>query len=121
MAYLCWYTKFRGDESDRAQAKAGRKFVAELISQNPASSAPKACVFVDGRTELSRAKCTRNEPLMMPNCSSASPVAALRADGGIEAFGSFIHTYKFDEIGGRGGTRPALQKLMISFQELKRC
>ena len=95
--------KFRGGDEDRDVDRDSADFISELRSRIPASFAPKGnlFVFVDEahRTQSGRMHRAMKELLPGALFIGFTGTPLLKADKAtsIETFGSFIHTYKFDE------------------------
>jgi type I restriction enzyme R subunit len=95
--------KFRGSESDAARDEAGGDFISELRANLPKGFAAKGnfFVFVDEAHRTQSGKMHEAMKQLLPGAMfigfTGTPL--LRADKAtsIETFGSFIHTYKFDE------------------------
>jgi len=95
--------KFRGSEDERARDDADRDFIEELRSKIPRDFSPKGnlFVFVDEAHRTQSGKMHEAMKELLPGAMfigfTGTPL--LRADKttSIETFGSFIHTYKFDE------------------------
>lgn len=95
--------KFRGGDEDKDVDRGSEDFISELRSRIPAGFAPKGnlFVFVDEahRTQSGRMHRAMKELLPGAMFIGFTGTPLLKADKAtsIEAFGSFIHTYKFDE------------------------
>jgi type I restriction enzyme, R subunit len=95
--------KFRGSEDERARDDAERDFIAELRAKIPRNFSPKGnlFVFVDEahRTQSGKMHEAMKELLPEAVFIGFTGTPLLRADKttSIERFGSFIHTYRFDE------------------------
>ncbi|MHB1342764.1 MAG: type I restriction endonuclease subunit R [Thermoleophilia bacterium] len=95
--------KFRGGDEDVELDAAQDDFIAELNSRVPAgfSARGNIFVFVDEAHRTQSGRMHRAMKQLLPNAVfigfTGTPL--LRADKAtsIETFGSFIHTYKFDE------------------------
>lgn len=95
--------KFRGGDEDAELDTVQDEFIAELNSKIPAGFNAKGnlFVFVDEAHRTQTGKMHRAMKKLLPNAMfigfTGTPL--LRADKAtsIETFGSFIHTYKFDE------------------------
>jgi len=95
--------KFRGSDEDAELDAAQDDFIAELNSKIPAGFSAKGdiFVFVDEAHRTQSGRMHRAMKRLLPNAVfigfTGTPL--LRADKAtsIETFGSFIHTYKFDE------------------------
>ncbi|OZB87933.1 MAG: restriction endonuclease subunit R, partial [Microbacterium sp. 14-71-5] len=95
--------KFRGSDDDKEVDEVGDTYIAELRSRVPAGFAPKGnlFVFVDEahRTQSGRMHKAMKE--LMPGAMfigfTGTPLLKADKATSIETFGSFIHTYKFDE------------------------
>lgn len=98
--------KFRGDdgtEDDGDDDEAGDEFIKELNSRLPQGFSPKGnlFVFVDEAHRTQSGKLHRAMKALMPNAMfigfTGTPLLKADKMTSIETFGSFIHTYKFDE------------------------
>jgi len=95
--------KFRGGDDDRDLDEAGEEFMAELRTRVPPGFSPKGnlFVFIDEAHRTQSGKMHHAMKALLPGATfigfTGTPL--LRADRAtsIETFGSFIHTYKFDE------------------------
>src|SRR5664280_759711 len=95
--------KFRGSDSESARDEAEGEFIRELRSNVPRDFSAKGnvFVFVDEAHRTQSGKMHDAMKLLLPGAVfigfTGTPL--LRADKAtsIETFGSFIHTYKFDE------------------------
>jgi len=90
--------KFRGDDEEGSD-----DFIAELTSRLPSGFAPKGnvFVFVDEAHRTQSGKLHRAMKALMPHAMfigfTGTPLLKADKMTSIETFGSFIHTYKFDE------------------------
>lgn len=95
--------KFRGSEDEEDRDDAGRSFIAELQAKVPADFRAKGnlFVFVDEahRTQTGKMHAAMKEllPEAMFIGFTGTPLLKKDKATSIETFGSFIHTYKFDE------------------------
>jgi len=95
--------KFRGADDDKALDEAGEEFIRELHTKIPQDFRPKGnlFVFVDEahRTQSGKMHLAMKELLPGAMFIGFTGTPLLKADKAtsIETFGSFIHTYKFDE------------------------
>ena len=95
--------KFRGSDSEQDQAEADSQFIRELQATVPKDFSPKGniFVFVDEAHRTQSGVMHRAMKGLLPGAMfigfTGTPL--LKADKGtsLETFGSFIHTYKFDE------------------------
>ncbi|TYB43393.1 type I restriction endonuclease subunit R [Actinomadura chibensis] len=95
--------KFRGGDDDEDLDEAGEEFISELRSRLPAGFAPKGnlFVFVDEAHRTQSGKMHRAMKKLLPGAMfigfTGTPLLKADKATSIETFGSFIHTYKFDE------------------------
>lgn len=95
--------KFRGSDEERDIDRDSREFISELRTHVPAGFAPKGnlFVFVDEAHRTQSGKMHRAMKELLPGAMfiGFTGTALLRTDKAtsIETFGTFIHTYKFDE------------------------
>lgn len=95
--------KFRGSDDEKDVAQDAEQFIDELRSRVPAGFSPKGSlfVFVDEahRTQSGRMHRAMKELLPGAMFIGFTGTPLLKADRAtsIETFGSFIHTYRFDE------------------------
>lgn len=95
--------KFRGGDDDSDIARDSEGFIAELHSRVPAGFAPKGnlFVFVDEAHRTQSGKMHRAMKGLLPGAMfigfTGTPLLKADKATSIETFGSFIHTYKFDE------------------------
>jgi type I restriction enzyme R subunit len=95
--------KFRGGDDDRDRNEAGEEFISELHSRLPANFAPKGnlFIFVDEAHRTQSGKMHRAMKELLPGAMfigfTGTPLLKADKATSIETFGSFIHTYKFDE------------------------
>jgi type I restriction enzyme R subunit len=95
--------KFRGSEDEDDRDDAERRFIAELQAKVPANFRAKGnlFVFVDEahRTQTGKMHAAMKEllPEAMFIGFTGTPLLKKDKETSIETFGSFIHTYKFDE------------------------
>jgi type I restriction enzyme, R subunit len=93
--------KFRGGDGNRDQDS--EDFIAELHSRLPAGFAPKGnlFVFVDEAHRTQSGKMHRAMKELLPGAMfigfTGTPLLKADKATSIETFGSFVHTYKFDE------------------------
>ena len=98
--------KFRGGEDEDARDEAEVAFIAELLAKRPANFKAKGnlFVFVDEahRTQSGTLHGAMKE--LLPDAMfiglTGTPLLRRDRETSIETFGSFIHTYKFDEAVG---------------------
>lgn len=95
--------KFRGGDEDKDLDEAGEEFIRELGSKVPAGFVPKGnlMVFVDEAHRTQSGKMHRAMKRLLPDAMfigfTGTPLLKADKATSIETFGSFIHTYKFDE------------------------
>lgn len=95
--------KFRGSDDDQAQDEAGENFIAELNAKIPKDFKAKGNIFVfvdeAHRTQSGKMHTAMKQLLPEAMFIGFTGTPLLKADKAtsIETFGSFIHTYKFDE------------------------
>ncbi len=95
--------KFRGGDDDRDFDEAGQDFISELHSRLPANFSAKGnlFVFVDEAHRTQSGKMHRAMKELLPGAMfvgfTGTPLLKADKATSIETFGSFIHTYKFDE------------------------
>lgn len=96
--------KFRGDgKDDEDDVEAGDEFIKELNSRLPEGFSPKGnlFVFVDEAHRTQSGKLHKAMKALLPNAVfigfTGTPLLKADKATSIETFGSFIHTYKFDE------------------------
>ncbi|OOP60470.1 restriction endonuclease subunit R [Arthrobacter sp. SRS-W-1-2016] len=95
--------KFRGGDDDSAQDDADGDFVAELNSRIPAGFFAKGnvFVFVDEAHRTQSGKMHKAMKQLLPGAMfigfTGTPLLKADKATSIETFGSFIHTYKFNE------------------------
>jgi type I restriction enzyme R subunit len=95
--------KFRGSESDADRDEAEGDFIKELRANVPSDFAAKGNIFVfvdeAHRTQSGKMHAAMKELLPGAMFIGFTGTPLLKADKttSIETFGSFIHTYKFDE------------------------
>jgi type I restriction enzyme, R subunit len=95
--------KFRGSEDDPQRDQAEVDFVAELQAMLPADFRSKGnlFVFVDEAHRTQSGKMHAAMKQIMPQAMfigfTGTPLLKKDKETSIETFGSFIHTYKFDE------------------------
>lgn len=95
--------KFRGGDDDRDVDRDSEDFIAELHSRVPAGFTPKGnlFVFVDEAHRTQSGKMHRAMKELLPGAMfigfTGTPLLKADKATSIETFGSFIHTYKFDE------------------------
>ncbi|GAA1821038.1 type I restriction endonuclease subunit R [Agromyces neolithicus] len=95
--------KFRSGDDDNALEEAGDEFIKELNAAIPKDFKAKGnlFVFVDEAHRTQSGKMHRAMKQLMPDAMfigfTGTPLLKADKATSIEAFGSFIHTYKFDE------------------------
>lgn len=95
--------KFRGSEDERARDDAEREFIEELRAKIPKNFSPKGnlFVFVDEAHRTQSGKMHEAMKELLPGAMfigfTGTPLLRTDKTTSIETFGSFIHTYKFDE------------------------
>ncbi len=95
--------KFRGGDDDRDLNAAGQDFISELHSHLPANFSAKGnlFIFVDEAHRTQSGKMHRAMKDLLPGAMfigfTGTPLLKADKATSIETFGSFIHTYKFDE------------------------
>lgn len=95
--------KFRGSDDDKEIDRDSEDFIAELRSRVPAGFIPKGnlFVFVDEAHRTQSGKMHRAMKELLPGAMfigfTGTPLLKADKTTSIETFGSFIHTYKFDE------------------------
>jgi type I restriction enzyme R subunit len=95
--------KFRGSEDEEGRDDAEQSFIAELHAKVPANFRAKGNVFVfvdeAHRTQAGKMHAAMKELLReaMFIGFTGTPLLKKDKETTIETFGSFIHTYKFDE------------------------
>lgn len=95
--------KFRGSDDDQALDDAGEDFIAELNAKIPKDFKAKGNIFVfvdeAHRTQSGKMHTAMKQLLPEAMFIGFTGTPLLKADKAtsIETFGSFIHTYKFDE------------------------
>ncbi|KRC92589.1 restriction endonuclease subunit R [Terrabacter sp. Root85] len=95
--------KFRGGDDDQALDTAGEDFIAELNAKIPKDFNAKGNIFVfvdeAHRTQSGKMHTAMKQLLPEAMFFGFTGTPLLKADKAtsIETFGSFIHTYKFDE------------------------
>ncbi|MCA2230411.1 type I restriction endonuclease subunit R [Nonomuraea aurantiaca] len=95
--------KFRGGDDDKDLDEAGEEFISELHARLPANFAPKGnlFIFVDEAHRTQSGKMHRAMKELLPGAMfigfTGTPLLKTDKATSIETFGSFIHTYKFDE------------------------
>ena len=95
--------KFRGGEEDDNLDAADDDFIKELNSRVPAGFSAKGnlFVFVDEAHRTQSGKMHRAMKQLLPGAMfigfTGTPLLKAEKATSIETFGSFIHTYKFDE------------------------
>ncbi|WP_024477215.1 type I restriction endonuclease subunit R [Arthrobacter sp. CAL618] len=95
--------KFRGGDDDFAQKESDRDFIAELNSKVPAGFSAKGniFVFVDEAHRTQSGKMHKAMKQLLPGAMfigfTGTPLLKADKATSIETFGSFIHTYKFNE------------------------
>jgi type I restriction enzyme, R subunit len=95
--------KFRGSDSGRDQAEAEDQFIRELQATIPKDFSPKGnvFVFVDEAHRTQSGKMHDAMEKLLPGVMfigfTGTPLLKADKETSLETFGSFIHTYKFDE------------------------
>ena len=95
--------KFRGSDDDKDVDQDSEDFIAALRSRVPAGFAPKGnlFVFVDEAHRTQSGKMHQVMKELLPGAMfigfTGTPLLKADKATSIETFGSFIHTYKFDE------------------------
>lgn len=95
--------KFRGSDEDSDIDSTGDEFIAELNSRIPSDFVAKGnlFVFVDEAHRTQSGKMHRAMKKLLPEAMfvgfTGTPLLKADKATSIETFGSFIHTYKFDE------------------------
>jgi type I restriction enzyme, R subunit len=95
--------KFRGSDSEADQAEAEGEFVKELGAKLPKDFAPKGniFIFVDEAHRTQSGKMHGAMKELLPGAMfigfTGTPLLKTDKETSFETFGSFIHTYKFDE------------------------
>jgi type I restriction enzyme, R subunit len=95
--------KFRGSDSDRDQAEADGQFIREIQAAVPKDFSPKGNLFVFVDEAHRTQSGTMHEAMkqLLPGAMfigfTGTPLLKADKETSLETFGSFIHTYKFDE------------------------
>ena len=95
--------KFRGGDDDKDQDEAQGEFIKELNSKIPAGFSAKGnlFVFVDEAHRTQSGKMHAAMKKLLPNAMfigfTGTPLLKADKATSMETFGSFIHTYKFNE------------------------
>lgn len=95
--------KFRGGDEDNDRNDASDNFLSELQAKVPAGFSPKGnlFVFVDEAHRTQSGKMHLAMKKLLPGAMfigfTGTPLLKADKATSIETFGSFIHTYKFDE------------------------
>ncbi|UFU07949.1 type I restriction endonuclease subunit R [Ruania halotolerans] len=95
--------KFRGSDGEKAVDEASEDFIAELNATMPKDFRAKGnlFVFVDEAHRTQSGKMHRAMKQLLPESMfigfTGTPLLKVDKATSIETFGSFIHTYKFDE------------------------
>jgi len=95
--------KFRGSDDDKALDEAGEDFIRELNAKIPKDFKAKGnlFVFVDEAHRTQSGKMHNAMKQLLPGAMfigfTGTPLLKADKATSIETFGSFIHTYKFDE------------------------
>lgn len=95
--------KFRGSDDEKALDEAGEDFIAELNAKIPKDFKAKGniFVFVDEAHRTQSGKMHTAMKALLPEAMfigfTGTPLLKADKATSIETFGSFIHTYKFDE------------------------
>lgn len=100
--------KFRGSDDDQEVDEAGENFIAELNAKSPKDFNAKGnlFVFIDEAHRTQSGKMHTAMKQLLPGAIfigfTGTPLLKADKATSIETFGSFIHTYKFDEAVGDG-------------------
>jgi type I restriction enzyme R subunit len=95
--------KFRGSEDDATRDDAESNFITELRTRVPEGFSPKGNLFVliDEAHRTQSGKMHKAMKQLLPGAMfigfTGTPLLKADKATSIETFGSFIHTYKFDE------------------------
>jgi type I restriction enzyme, R subunit len=95
--------KFRGSDSERDKAEAADEFIRQLRLQVPEGFSPKGniFVFVDEAHRTQTGKMHDTMKQLLPDAMfigfTGTPLLKSDKATSFERFGSFVHTYKFDE------------------------
>jgi type I restriction enzyme R subunit len=95
--------KFRGPEDERARDEADSNFIAELRDRRPEDFSAKGnlFVFVDEAHRTQAGKMHNAMKKLLPDAMfigfTGTPLLKADKTTSFEKFGSFIHTYRFDE------------------------
>ena len=95
--------KFRGGDDDKEFEEAGNDFLAEMKAKLPSGFSAKGniFVFVDEAHRTQSGKMHQAMKKILPGAMfigfTGTPLLKADKVTSIETFGSFIHTYKFDE------------------------
>jgi type I restriction enzyme R subunit len=95
--------KFRSGDEDKDRDEAAEQFIKELSAKVPAGFTPKGnlFVFVDEAHRTQSGKMHEAMKQLLPGAIfigfTGTPLLKSDKTTSIETFGSFIHTYKFDE------------------------
>lgn len=95
--------KFRGGDDEQARDEAGGEFIAELNAKIPADFSAKGnlFVFVDEAHRTQSGKMHKAMKRLLPGAMfigfTGTPLLKKDKATSMETFGTFIHTYKFDE------------------------
>lgn len=95
--------KFRGSEEEQGRDDAEAEFIAELRAKLPTDFKAKGnlFVFVDEAHRTQSGKLHEAMERLLPGAMfigfTGTPLLKRDGETSIETFGSFIHTYKFDE------------------------
>ncbi|GAA2181076.1 HsdR family type I site-specific deoxyribonuclease [Brooklawnia cerclae] len=117
--------KFRGSDDDKDLDDAGEEFIAELHSRLPANFSPKGnlYIFVDEAHRTQSGKMHKAMKELLPGAMfigfTGTPLLKADKATSIETFGSFIHTYKFDEAVADGVVLDLRYEARNVDQELK--
>ncbi|MGA5898090.1 type I restriction endonuclease subunit R [Streptomyces venetus] len=117
--------KFRGGEDDKDRDEASGKFVKELRSKVPAGFTPKGnlFIFVDEAHRTQSGKMHQAMKKLLPGAMfigfTGTPLLKADKSTSMETFGSFIHTYKFDEAVADGVVLDLRYEARDIEQELK--
>lgn len=100
--------KFRGSDDDQDLDEAGENFIAELNAKSPKDFKAKGnlFVFIDEAHRTQSGKMHTAMKQLLPGAIfigfTGTPLLKADKATSMETFGSFIHTYKFDEAVGDG-------------------
>lgn len=95
--------KFRGSDDEAARSAAGEQFIDELHAKLPVDFSPKGdfYVFVDEAHRTQSGVMHDTMKAILPGAMfigfTGTPLLKSDKDSSMAKFGSFIHTYKYDE------------------------